>query len=251
VSDGQVVAALRPVRRPWEQVYDQLRALIVSGEMPRGERLPAEAALARGFGVSRRIVDEAMRALAHDGLIGPAEDDASAVVAMLPTIDQVAELMERNVGLLSQAAQVTLEQFMETRELIEVFAVREATRRRTLEDLELLRATTLDAGGVDGLHAQYVRNREFHRVLVDACRNPLLSIAAQPIFSVLHTNIVRSGLSADFSETICKDHRVILDAIESGSAEQAEAEMRTHLEYLSGVYREIWLHGPSGVASSR
>jgi DNA-binding FadR family transcriptional regulator len=231
---------VRPVRRPSEQVYDQLRNLILTGEIPRGEPLPPEAALARSFGVSRRTVHEALRVLERDGLVGPGTGDGASVV-MLPTVGHVAELMERNVGLLSQAAEVTLPQFLEARELIEVFAVREATTRRTAEDLELLRATVVDADEADGVHAQYVRNRDFHRVLVDACGNPLLSIAAQPIFAVLHTHIVRSGLSAEFSQTVCEDHRVILGAIEAGRGDRAEAEMRRHLAYLGDVYRGIWL----------
>ena len=42
---------IRPVRKAYEQVYDQLRELIVSGQIPRGARLPNEAALAREFAV--------------------------------------------------------------------------------------------------------------------------------------------------------------------------------------------------------
>jgi len=42
---------IQPVRKAYEQVYDQLRELIVSGQIPRGARLPNEAALAREFAV--------------------------------------------------------------------------------------------------------------------------------------------------------------------------------------------------------
>ena len=49
------------VRKAYEQVYDQLRDLIIRGELPRGERLPGEIVLARDFGVSRGTVREALR----------------------------------------------------------------------------------------------------------------------------------------------------------------------------------------------
>ena len=52
------------VRKAYEQVYDQLRDLIIRGELARGERLPGELALAGQFGVSRGTVREALRALA-------------------------------------------------------------------------------------------------------------------------------------------------------------------------------------------
>ena len=51
---------VRRVRKAYEQVNDQLRELIVSGELSPGERLPNEAVLAREFGVSRATVRDAM-----------------------------------------------------------------------------------------------------------------------------------------------------------------------------------------------
>ena len=52
------------MRKAYEQVADQLYALIVAGELARGERLPSESVLAREFGVSRATVREALRHLA-------------------------------------------------------------------------------------------------------------------------------------------------------------------------------------------
>jgi DNA-binding GntR family transcriptional regulator len=75
---------------------------------------------------------------------------------------------------------------------------------------------------------------------VDACGNALLQIAAQPIFSVLHTHLARSGLPDDFSRQVCSEHEIILHEIEAGDPDAAEARMREHLEWLSTVYREIW-----------
>src|SRR5713226_7692934 len=61
--------SVRRVRKAYEQVADQLRDLIVSGELERGERLPNETVLAREFGVSRATVREALRLLTAQSLI--------------------------------------------------------------------------------------------------------------------------------------------------------------------------------------
>jgi len=64
---------LRRVRKSYEQVADQLRELIVTGELPQGGRLPTETELARSLGVSRATVREALRLLAAQGLVRTAK----------------------------------------------------------------------------------------------------------------------------------------------------------------------------------
>jgi DNA-binding GntR family transcriptional regulator len=92
-------------------------------------------------------------------------------------------------------------------------------------------------------HEQYLQNKEFHSVLVAACGNALLRIAAQPIFFVLHTHLTRSQLSPDFPRRVCAEHVRILEAIEAGDAAAAEAHMRDHLQELGQVYKGIWHAG--------
>ena len=50
-------------RRLYEQVSDQIGALIRAGEFAPGQRLPAERDLAKSLRVSRPVVREAMIAL--------------------------------------------------------------------------------------------------------------------------------------------------------------------------------------------
>lgn len=52
-----------------DDVYDRLAASIVEGEVAVGEAMPSERALAEGLGVSRPIVREALKRLAHAGLV--------------------------------------------------------------------------------------------------------------------------------------------------------------------------------------
>ena len=234
---------LRRVRKAYEQVYDQLRAMILSGELTRGHRLPPEAALATQFGVSRGTIREALRLLVAENLIRTAKGPGGGNFVMLPTVDHISRFVQSNIELLSQTDDVTLPEFLEARELIEIFAVRQAAVRRTDSDIEALRATLSSSDRSP--EEQYLRNKEFHSVLVDACGNALLQIAAQPIFSVLHTHLARFGLSEDFPREVCNEHRGILEAIEAGDPDTAEARMRQHLQWLGTVYRKIWTSNSS------
>lgn len=53
----------------WRQIADDLAAEIGNGAYRRGDRLPAEGALAARFGVNRHTVRRALAALAESGLV--------------------------------------------------------------------------------------------------------------------------------------------------------------------------------------
>ena len=56
-------------RRGFEEVGDQIRAMLHSGELKAGDRLPSEQDLATGFGVSRPVIREALRTLEMAGIL--------------------------------------------------------------------------------------------------------------------------------------------------------------------------------------
>jgi len=53
----------------YRQIEQQLRSLILEGQLPQGRRLPSERELARHLGVNRTTVVNAYRELAADGLV--------------------------------------------------------------------------------------------------------------------------------------------------------------------------------------
>lgn len=73
--------ALQPVNRRSvpEDVFDQIIADVLSGEMQPGETLPSERRLAEVLGVSRPTIREALKRLAAAGLIEVRQGDATTV----------------------------------------------------------------------------------------------------------------------------------------------------------------------------
>ncbi|CAM5710563.1 Fatty acid metabolism regulator protein [Streptomyces hirsutus] len=64
-----------------EQVIATLRTQIASGEWPVGSRIPTEPELVEQLGVARNTVREAVRALAHNGLLDIRQGSGTYVVA--------------------------------------------------------------------------------------------------------------------------------------------------------------------------
>lgn len=233
---------VRRVLKAYEQVADQLRELIVRGELARGERLPNENALAREFGVSRATVREALRVLAAQNLIRTAKGAGGGSYVTLPSVDHISEFLRSSINLLTEAQDVTLEELLEARELLEVPASRLAALRRSEAEVERLVGTIPGEPLKLGTQEQFAYNKEFHSLVIEAAGNTLLSIAAQPIFTVLQTNLARSTLGRRFHRAINDHHRRIAAAIETGDADTAGDEMYEHLEFLRPFYEKAWRH---------
>jgi DNA-binding FadR family transcriptional regulator len=231
---------VRRVRKAYEQVADQLRELIMSGELAPGERLPNEALLAREFGVSRATVREALRVLAAQNLLRTAKGAGGGSYVTLPTVDHISEFLRSNINLLTESRDLTLEELVEARLLLEVPAARLAARRRDQTDVDRLRASIPgEPMKLDG-QEQFAHNKDFHSVLIDASRNSLLSIATQPVFSALHTKLARYTLGRRFHRGINDHHRLIVQAIEAADEDAAAAEMQSHIEFLVPFYERAW-----------
>jgi DNA-binding FadR family transcriptional regulator len=232
--------AVRRVRKAYEQVADQLRDLIVSGRLARGDRLPNETVLAREFGVSRATVREALRLLTAQSLIRTAKGAGGGTYVTLPTVDHVSEFINSALELLAAAEHVTLDELLEAREALEAPAARMAALRRTDDAVEdLLAAIPPDPGKLAPTE-QFEYNADFHTSVISASGNAYLMMAAQPLFAILQTHLARSSLGARFHKSINDQHRTIVAAIASGDGGAAEREMRSHLEYLRPHYERTW-----------
>ena len=72
---------LKPVprRSVTDDVFDQIAAEVLSGDVAAGETLPSERRLAEVLGVSRPSVREALKRLGHAGLVDVRQGDATTV----------------------------------------------------------------------------------------------------------------------------------------------------------------------------
>jgi len=231
---------LRRVRKSYEQVADQLRELIVSGRLAQGERLPTETLLSAEVGVSRATVREALRLLAAQGLIRTTKGASGGSFVTMPSVDHISDSLSSNIALLADARDLTLEDLIEARELLEVPAARFAARRRGPGDVDRLQeAIPADEPALD-VQSEFVHNRDFHATLIECCGNTMLQIAAQPVFLALQTSLSRSGLGRHFHRSIHVHHTRIVEAVDAADEDAAAQEMHDHLAFLVPYYEKAW-----------
>ncbi|NGO70399.1 GntR family transcriptional regulator [Streptomyces boncukensis] len=196
----------QPLGAARERVLALLRADIIAGRLPPGERL-VERELADRFGVSRAPVRDALRALAAEGFVA-AESPRRTVVRRLTRTD-VAELFE-------------------LREALEVHAAGLAAERARPDDLAELaalleRAATATADR-DADAITDVNTRFHHRILATA-GNSLLSAALEPVEGRLRWLTRRN----EEWPTLLAEHRALYEAVASGDRERARATALAHV----------------------
>jgi GntR family transcriptional repressor for pyruvate dehydrogenase complex len=211
-----------------DQVADQLRHLIGSGEYKPGDRIPAERELAARLGVGRPAVREALRELKAQGLIASGRGPQGTIVASLPTPHFAAPL----TPLLGRGAERIIE-LMEIRSAVEIEAASLAARRATVEDLHRLSDVLTPPGGLVSPEDDVT----FHAAIAAATHNPLFERVIQEPVDLLHDHMA-AILTVFYNEpgggvTLQQQHDAIRRAIRSGNEEKARQAMRQHLDYVA------------------
>jgi GntR family transcriptional repressor for pyruvate dehydrogenase complex len=158
----------------------------------------------------------------------------------VPSASDISQSLRSGLGRLASAEHVTLDELLEARGLLEVPAAQLAARRRAEDDMSRLRESIPADPLRLGADEQFLYNRDFHAVVIEASGNTLLAVAAQPIFDVLRTHLSRSTLGRGYHRAINIHHRRLADAIEARDEVAAGVEMRDHLEFLRPYYERAW-----------
>lgn len=199
-----------------DQVIAQLRTQITSGEWPVGSRIPTEPELVEQLGVARNTVREAVRALAHNGLLDIRQGSGTYVVAT----SELAGVMHRRF------TDADPRHVGELRSVLEASAARLAALRRTDRDLAVL-DTALERreqAWKSGEAETFVQaDATFHQAVVATSHNDVLAQLYADLGEVLR-DFLRSDVGSELVAEQYLDHARLLEAIRAGDAEAAADE---------------------------
>jgi DNA-binding FadR family transcriptional regulator len=211
-----------------DQAIAALRDRVVEGVWQVGVRLPSEPVLAAELGVGRSTLREAVRALSHAGVLEVRQGSGTFVRAA-PAAAELAVRLQR-----AQALEV-----YEVRRALEVEAAATAAKRRTKADLERIDAALerREAARAAGLRAAMLAaDLEFHRAVVEAAHNPLLSelyaAALSSISRAIEDVVGDRALTEDTSGL----HQELAAAVRRRDSAAAVAAVRAHLD---GTHRAL------------
>lgn len=201
-----------------ERTADALRARITEGDWALGGRIPTEIELVRQLGVSRNTVREAVRCLAHAGMLEVRQGDGTYVRASADGGETMRKI-----------ARTSLRDQIEVRCGLEEAAARLAALRRGDDDLEALTEARARSQGLlaEGRVDEYIEHDfAFHHGIVAAARNPALEELYLYFSTAIRTSIRRSIGDADLPEPGQDQHQAVLDAIIARDADGAATAVR-------------------------
>jgi GntR family transcriptional regulator, transcriptional repressor for pyruvate dehydrogenase complex len=208
-----------------ESIGDRIR----DGRLARGEKLPTEAEIMAGYGVSRTVVREALSKLQAAGqvrtrhgigtfVVGPGDAAPFRISPdQLATLQDVIAMLELRIGIETEAAALAARRRSEA-------SLREM--RRALDEI----AAEVQAGR-DAVAADF----RFHLEIARATQNPHF---AELVTTLGASMIPRARLDVpvplteerrEFLRRVNAEHENIYDAIATQDGEAARAAMRTHL----------------------
>ncbi|MCR9114928.1 MAG: GntR family transcriptional regulator [Rhodobacteraceae bacterium] len=209
------------------QIAQAIRDAIVEGRMIVDERLPSEAELAEQFDVSRPTVREALKRLAAQSLIRTQRGAfGGAFVNRLSYEEAYGQQITTSTLLLSMNA-VSFETACEARYALERACAPLAATRRTPDHLATMRAE-IHRQSQPGLSDESfcASDVAFHRALVDAADNPVLSYQLAGAVEAMQPLMNMITFTARSRGEIVGIHTRIADALEAHQAARVDEALR-------------------------
>ena len=212
-------------RRLYQQVADEIRGLIRTGQFPPQSRLPAERDLAQQLGVSRPSLREALIALEIDGSVEIRM--GSGVYVCAPAEPAAAP---GDGGVFGESPS----ELMTARVAIEGAVATMACARMTSEALdEITQALDRMRVAIEAGRSPLGDDRAFHLAIAARAGNSVLARIVGDLFDERHS-LISTRISDRFENSATwvaalAEHEAILAALEAADPLQAEAAMRIHI----------------------
>ena len=193
------------------QVYDRLRADILSCALPPGQEF-RESELAEKFGVSKSPIRDALQRLELEGLV---------------------EIEPRRGHRVAPISVSDAEDILGLREVLEAGAVRMIVSEAS--DRELAELDRLRKAETSSLKAFAAYNRAFHQAICDATGNRRLAASAAALMEAYDRLCIVSLSSAGLPEVMSmsealEDHNAIIDALQARNASAAVRASARHVK---------------------
>ena len=225
---------LHPVetKRASEEIFEQVREMILNGEIGPGERLPSERKMMEMLKRSRPTIREAMRMLEREGYVKIIPGSNGAIVQEV-SLDNVVQSLDAVI----QYQRISLGNILEFRRVNESAAVCLAAQRRTPEDLKALAQVLAEADSCLADTKRFIAcDVAFHSLIAQAAKNEVFGIIFQVCRNVIGDSIEHAITAQEkagersMKENIIQMHKEILECLRKKDPSKAKAAMEYHLQ---------------------
>ncbi|MGW6656113.1 FadR/GntR family transcriptional regulator [Rhodococcus sp. NPDC055024] len=194
--------------RKVDTVAATIEEAIASGRWPVGSKLPPEIALVEELGVARNTMREAVRALAHAGVLSVRHGGGVYVTAASPVEGLLGRRLARGDVL----------DVLSLRRGLEVEAARLAAQRRSPEDLTRIHAAWNAHPDHAGSSGTTEAGMALHLSIVEASHNSALIDVYRGVLAAVSDSLSAVSIGPGFH---VGEHRPLIAAIEERNPDEA------------------------------
>lgn len=218
-----------------DQVYQQMKRMLILGEWMPGDKLPSENELAALFNVSRITVRQALQKLVALNLIETRLGEGSFVRTL-----EIEQTLDRLLPTMYLGEKTNIQVF-EFRELMDAESARLASKRRTDEDLQRLNGiiSNMERAAEEKNSQEFAKlDLDFHFEIGRITGNPLI-IKTNAILKEILEVSMEDVIDRMGYESAVEYHSRIFEAIKNQDSELAMKLMREHIEKNIGYFVEM------------
>ncbi|MGO5075158.1 FadR/GntR family transcriptional regulator [Clostridium sporogenes] len=215
----------------YEQVIEQIKIMIVSGNLQKGDKLPSERELVDQLKVSRTSIREALRALEIVGLIKCKQGEGNFIR------DNFDNSLFEPLSLVFMLEKSNKEDIIEVRGIIEVEATALAAKRITKEQLKKLEHIIDEIKNIEDEKLLAKLDKNFHYEIAQASNNFILLNIINSCSSLIDSliqnaryKIIKNDVN---KEELVDQHEKIYLALKEKDSESASKLMKEHLDFSS------------------
>ena len=220
----------------YEIIIDQLKSLILSGELKPGQKLPGERSLSEKFGASRNSVRLALKLLEFIDLL-EIRPGSGVYVSSKPLKGQ----MYNSAQWMSLLKQHPLKDLIEARKCFEPYIASLAAKNAEESEIaEMEEDLASMEAAVNSRKKAIHQAARFHELLVGACKNIILTQIGMMLNDLGNESKRVSLIKQENTKQSLEEHREILAAVRAGDSEAASEAM---LKHLSSVEKHLSREG--------
>lgn len=230
---------VRPKFQPIKQekvstkIVEQIKSLIVKGDLKPGDILPPERELMNSFSVSRPSLREALNSLAAMGFIEITQRQRTVIKSLAS-----GRMLEPLHHLLKEDIETAYE-LIESRKAIETWSAYYAAERATDSDITRIEEciSTMKTKMDEGITI-VKEDADFHLAISEATHNKIQTHLMSSIYDILKESIGKYYKSIK-SRDIYNQHCNVLKAIKKKDCDLARKRMLEHLDYVESRIKEL------------
>ena len=216
-----------------EDIANQIKRLIIDGELKPGDQLPPERELIKQLGVSRPSLREALNALAAMGFLEVRQAKRTFVRSI------TSKLLEDPLALLIKADTQKIFDLIEVRKAIETWAAYHAAQKASREDIEQLDTIIREMKrAFEEGRSWEKQDADFHLAIAQATHNTIHMHIMSGIYDLLRESVGRVFRDRAKIKKLLDQHYRIFNAIKNHSPDKARERTLEHLNYVESEVKK-------------